>query len=282
MSGSPGEDAAEALKYLVCSVPRSGSGYLCSLLAQTGVAGMVPFEHGHGWEYLLPHRRAALGARPGDDFPRLLDRAFALGTSPNGVQGFKVVWGHFGPLYSGYARRCGAAGRDELEDLLGRRIRWVYLERRDRIAQAVSWARATQSGRWNVLVGEGAGGTEQYNYLLIRYKLWSIDAERRAWRRFFDRLGVQPLNLVYEDFVAAPLETLARIGEFLGLREPLTLPSAETRIRKQRDQVNQRWRERFVKDDGHWVNRITASLATPFRRSSWAAVRRGLSPGPRR
>jgi LPS sulfotransferase NodH len=242
---------------------------------------MVPFEHGHGWEYLLPHRRAALGAEPDDDFPILLRRAFAFGTSPNGVQGFKVVWSHFGPLYSRYARQSSAAEGDEPEELLSREIRWVYLERRDRLAQAVSWARATQSGRWNVLVPGSAGGAEQYNYLLIRYKLWSIEAERRAWRRFFDDLGVQPLNLVYEDFIAAPLETLTLIGEFLGLRGPLTLHSAETRIRKQRDRVNQRWRERFLQDDSGWLNRITASLATPFRRSSWAAVRRGLRPGPR-
>jgi LPS sulfotransferase NodH len=271
------------IRYIVCSIPRSGSGYLCSLLSQTGRAGMIPFDGNHGWEYLLPHRLTALGIKPGDDALEKLERAFAFGTSENGVQGFKVVWDHFGPVVARGLRRRGPGGGDELKAVLARDVRWIYLQRLDHIAQAISWARATQTGAWNVLAPR-VEGAEQYNYLLIRYKLWSIGMQHRAWCRFFDELAVRPLALVYEDFAAAALETITRIGDYLGIPERLSPPSAETPIRKQRDGLNREWRSRFIEDERSAGRRVAALSRTPFLGSTWAALHRALvrpTPAPK-
>ncbi len=40
-------------RYLVCSVPRSGSILFCHLLQSTGCLGMQPFDGGR-FEYLVP------------------------------------------------------------------------------------------------------------------------------------------------------------------------------------------------------------------------------------
>ena len=65
-------------RYLICTVPRSGSTYLCDLIARTGVLGMCPYES-RRFEYILRYFRTDFR---GVDWTRtgvheLFDAAFA-------------------------------------------------------------------------------------------------------------------------------------------------------------------------------------------------------------
>src|ERR1700761_2014745 len=102
--------------YLVCSTQRSGSTYLCSLLASTGVAGNpLEFFEATAETQVPPHPRFFLAGLPltgagirDDRHPadapeysdlRLvngwrahLERTFGLGTTDNGVFASKLMW----------------------------------------------------------------------------------------------------------------------------------------------------------------------------------------------
>src|ERR1700683_2846153 len=102
--------------YLVCSTQRSGSTYLCQLLASTGVLGQPQeFFEARAETGLPPHPgyflaglpRTGAGIRddprptdgpPYSDLTTVvsweahLERTCALGTTPNGVFGAKLMW----------------------------------------------------------------------------------------------------------------------------------------------------------------------------------------------
>ncbi|MBM3901028.1 MAG: hypothetical protein FJ379_02890 [Verrucomicrobia bacterium] len=86
-------------RYLVCSVPRSGSTLFCHLLRSTRCLGMQPFDGGR-FEYLVPYLRGRF--RQVDwsstglvDF---LEIPFGSSATSNGVMGFKVMWDLFDQL----------------------------------------------------------------------------------------------------------------------------------------------------------------------------------------
>ena len=143
------------LSYLVCATERSGSTLLCELLAGTGVAGRpeeyFEFLNASGrvrqpreyfadaadpsiLELLAPARAAAAGASP---WAERLAAARERGTTPNGVFGAKMMWAYLGDFLA----------HGEPEEQLGP-LRWVHVERRDTLAQAISLWRAVQTAQW--------------------------------------------------------------------------------------------------------------------------------------
>src|SRR4051812_7686283 len=146
-----------SLVYFVCATPRSGSTLLCRSLAATGVAGRPeeyferlrhsglprePREYFGGLPPqdadlldLLPETRT--GRPQHADLDRELPRYLEDGTTPNGVFGSKLMWGHLEDLLA-------RLGPDTLEDRLGR-LDYVHVTREDKVAQAVSLWRAVQT-----------------------------------------------------------------------------------------------------------------------------------------
>ena len=119
------------VSYIVCSMPRSGSSLLCDVLAGTELAG-APTEY-LDLNQMEAFQREWEVSGLEEYLAALRDRK----TSPNGVFGLKA---HF----------------HQLRDVLGERdldaefpgLRFVYIRRRDHVRQAVSWARANQTGQW--------------------------------------------------------------------------------------------------------------------------------------
>ena len=105
--------------YVVASTPRSGSSYLCNQLWSTGLMG-APGEY---FNYQGMMLLMAARLRP-NNLVEYLRRLFMLRTSANGVFGFKAQWDQFQLVING-----GLLG-------LLHRLRFIYLERTDRLAQA--------------------------------------------------------------------------------------------------------------------------------------------------
>ena len=181
--------------YFVCATPRCGSWFLCGLLASTGVAGR---PHEWFWRDTRASLERAWGVRDADEYVELV---LAAGSTPNGVFGAKVMWGAL-PDLSPFPRP-----------------RFVWVRRRDRIAQAVSFARAAQTGHWH--------HWDPPPRELPTYSFDAVDALRReidqlelAWEQWFDREGVEPLEVVYEELLADPERETLRVLEFLSLELP--------------------------------------------------------------
>jgi LPS sulfotransferase NodH len=150
--------------YLVCATPRSGSTLVCETLRATGTAGN-PLEH---FEVL---RHSGQPRQPGEHFEGVQDpgvlnllsapdpprrdpepsadwwqRILRDGTTPNGVWGGKLMWGHVDDLLDRAHELEGVAPDADLHAtlraLFGEDLRLVFVTRPDKVAQAVSLWRA--------------------------------------------------------------------------------------------------------------------------------------------
>jgi LPS sulfotransferase NodH len=255
------------LAYLVCATPRSGSTLLCETLRATGRAG-VPLEH---FEVL---RATGLPRQPREYFtgvedPSVLDRlaplrpgeadredperwwarVLAQGTTPNGVWGGKLMWGHVDDLVA-RARAVDGLGHADLaavlRALLGE-VRLIFVTRPDKVAQAVSLWRAVQTQSWRA---EEPGGGEEpgaddepaYSFAGIDHLVGLLEAHDAAWRAWFAAQGTDPLVVGYDDLEADPAATVALVLGALGLDAAgIALPA----LRRQADERSARWADRY-------------------------------------
>jgi LPS sulfotransferase NodH len=224
---------------LLCSLPRVGSTLFCDLLYSTGVVG-YPGE----W-FLYPERERLSrewGVKSHDEY-------LARGTSPNGVFATKLMWGHLGEFLL-YARRaCDDFVSSDLTAIEGLlpAPRFVWLRRRDTVAQAVSWAKAVQTGQWRT--GLGGDGEPAYDFAQIDWIVHQIHVWDAAWERWFRAQGLDPEVVWYEDLSANPLNVVERVLAYLRLDTSAgaaVVPASD--LRKQADAVNEQWITRYLAD----------------------------------
>lgn len=220
--GSP----APTRSLVVCSSPRSGSSLLCEYLCLSGRAG-APTEF---FDDEQMARFAALwGTRGLDEYVAAL---LARKTSPNGVFATKL---HFGQFTAVLAQR-------RLEELFPG-VQYVWMTRRDRVRQALSFARALQTQQWASMHKVQAPAT--YDRALVERMLARVAQEDDGWRAWFERHGITPLRVEYEELVEAPRRVLERVLATVGedARELERLP--EPTLQRQADDESERWAARW-------------------------------------
>ncbi|RKN42080.1 Stf0 family sulfotransferase [Micromonospora endolithica] len=240
--------------YFVCGTPRTGSSLLLGLLESTGVAGhpqayfRSPDESLWADRWRLP--RTPDGGFSYADFVRA---ALATGRTPNGVFGAKLMWGTLDELVAKLAPVYpGLRGDDVglLERTFGH-SRFVFLRRDDVLAQAVSWLRAEQTGRWFVggngeISGDAVGGNEPHFDLDgIRGFVATIREHNAAWEAWFAACGIRPHRVRYEDLDRDMTQTVRDILGHLGLDVPAGGVPVVARHRRQADDLNARWIARY-------------------------------------
>lgn len=214
--------------YMIASTPRSGSTHLASCLWRAGDLG-APLE------YLNPiHIRQMsprLGARGYLSYWRGVQ---ARRTSPNGVFGHKL----FMPYYVTAGRRCPALLPMLRSDLA------IHLYRRDKIAQAVSLARAQQTKAWASWSDEQTAPV--YDARHISTCLNKLLEQERWWAAAFELTGAVVLSIAYEDYVGRETEILATIRARLGLPAASDCPPVAVEdLARQRDGISAEWVARF-------------------------------------
>ena len=128
-----------------------------------------------------------------------------------------------------------------LESAMGP-LRFVHLQRHDVLGQAVSWARAEQSGYWQQ--GEQVLAEPRFDHEQIDGLVATINAHNEEWRRWFADESVQPLEVTYEALVASPTETVEGILEHIEAGPPLAWPPTSPHER-QADATNEDWVRRY-------------------------------------
>jgi trehalose 2-sulfotransferase len=216
------------VSYMVCSVPRSGSSLLCELLAGTGVAG-APAEFFH------PDKMAAL--REGWQTPDLdtyVRELLARKTSPNGVFGVKAHWGQYDPLF---------AEKDPRTIFPDAHI--VFITRRDRLRQSISWVRALQTRKWADQDRPRVERPAVFDADHITRKLGRIEREEKLWESLFARHGITPHRVLYEDLVETQEATVRAVLEWLGVAVPAALELPAPRLGRQADELSDEWAQRY-------------------------------------
>ncbi len=262
--------------YLVCSTQRSGSTYLCRLLASTGVAG-DPQEFFEAMAETglpprpsfflagLPRAGASVKDDPGpaaapeysnlqlvDGWRSHLERTFRLGTTGNGVFSAKLMWNQLPEMqwHAAALPELAGLGTAELLSRLFSGPAYVWVRRRDQVRQAISLWRALQTGAWR-RDREGNGGESEalhYNFDAIDHLRRRLDVDDRAWGRFFGDTGIEPLELVYEDDIERrPDEAVASVLAHVGVEQP-ALWEPGTSMLRQSDDLNDAWLAAYDRD----------------------------------
>ena len=211
------EAAQPSTKYAICSTPRSGSHFLGQLLYGSRRMG-CPLEYFNRVNIVHWHERArAAGVSD------LLQFLATIRTSPNGCFGLKAHFPHLQTL----ARHIAL---DEFATAYAH----IRIVRRDLLAQAISFARAEQTGEW-ISRGPASGLTAVYDRLLIRRCLIEIARQNASWECFFQAYGVRPLVVDYESLAADPPQFVRKVASFVGVDLPADEPIPGPRTSRQRE-----------------------------------------------
>jgi trehalose 2-sulfotransferase len=270
-----------ALSYLICATPRSGSTLLCAALDDTGIAGHpeehfeVLLETGQRrqprdyfqrsndpevWALLDdPEFRDVLGEYGGryaehpaqrdpswipPDLQKLVREALRKGTSENGVLGTKIMWAYFRDFVR-LARRRGLQDVRPCEvpaAVLPNLRRFVWMRRGDTTRQAVSLWKALQTQQWCKDSDEDvcARGL-RFSFPAVDHLKLRIDEHNAAWQAFFERCGVEPFEVLYEDLVADYAGTVLSLLEGIGIPIPENFAVTEPKMRRQADELSEKW-----------------------------------------
>jgi len=229
-----GEDPT--IRYMLATVPRSGSTYCAIRFWQSGLLG-APMEYLNF--RVVGNLLRRLGYSVEMEAMSLVNYwqdVERLRTSANGVYGFKM----FIANYIEIAKRAP----DFLAEIRPDHV--VYLTRRDDIGQAMSYSRAQRSKAWFA----GVPGTPEvgYDFAHIRMCLRSINHQKNAWEKTFDLTGTTPIRITYEDLLERGDACIQDVQSAMGIapesRSPIDVPMIE----RQTDGVSLEWRERFMED----------------------------------
>lgn len=219
--------------YIICSAPRSGSHLLSYLMTDTQLAGF-PQEHFNPW---------FMGDAV-NEFPDQLiyeknhvTNLIEKYTSPNGVFGTKAQFDQI----------VDFVGLARLESFFPTSLKYIFIQRGDKIRQAVSLARAEQTNQW--MSGQAIQREPQYNYFQIQSCLREIKLQEKGWETYFMERGIKPYRVNYEELAANPEPVILGALDYLEIKRPAGFQVPAPRIQKQGDSLSEEWVARFTRSE---------------------------------
>ena len=233
--------------YVVCAVPRSGSNLLTDGLHATRQAGrpkqffFAKFEADYGAKH---------GLDPAKDYAGYVRGIISAKTTSNEVFGFKLMSWYLDDFLSRLraTRAFGDAGTGDLKLLRNAfpRLQFVHVVRRHKLRQALSKARAVQTGLWKVQKGKTIQREPQFDAELIEQCLKEGQRQEKAWECFFQRIGVNPFRVEYEKLCQDYEGTIRAVLDFLRISLPRRTRIGPPVTVRQADNISRAWEERFV------------------------------------
>jgi LPS sulfotransferase NodH len=239
--------STKGVTYAVCATPRSGSNLLCDLLASSKDMGSAK-EIFNIRSMVLPFVRENPICRNGSadsiDLGAYLDQVRAVMAGWNGAFGVKLMIEQARPFFSA----------PPVEALL-REARYIWLVRRDIVAQAVSWHIALQTGRWDTLPEDPTDlrgrpprrplSEVEYDRDAIGELARKIALQNGLWLRFFSVNRYDFKQVAYEDLLEDPHGICAEICDYCGVETDHRFSLEDASLHRQTTEVNARFIERF-------------------------------------
>jgi LPS sulfotransferase NodH len=212
-----------------------------------------------------------------------LRKIVELGCTPNGVFGVKIMWSYLdlviAKLRSLAAVRNWAA--PHVLPTLWPNLKYIHIIRRDKMRQAVSLAKAVQSGMWvdldpampsattrqlkRVFAGPAtrpesttsdsvarepsptrvAPHALRYDFRQLMALYRTLQGQDNAWQAHFRAADVEPLHVFYEDLIVDHRRVATTVAGFLGIDGAAQVTLAPIPMRRQADVTNEDWFRRF-------------------------------------
>ena len=216
--------------YIIASTPRSGSSLLSAMLWDTGIAG-VPHEYFHDKHSLDFIKRWDV---------KTMSQYFSLllrnRSTPNGVFGAKLHLHQMANFPLGYK---------DLVDYL-HSPKYIYIQRKNKLLQAVSFVRAFKTKQWEVKEGESVKSVE-YDFTMLDKAYKKLNDAEEKWEQYFSEFGISPFRIVYEEFVNSKENTIREVLCYLG-QDPDSVEIAPPSMRKMADSLSEEWVSRYLDD----------------------------------
>lgn len=224
--------------YVIATLPRTGSSFVSHLLWRTGCLG-APLEYLNFTLAGPPRFATDDPARQVELWRAMLHRR----TSPNGIFGLKC----FSLQMRELQQRNPALLMDVMSTLLlrGPETRVVRLRRRDSLAHAISYARASLSGVWRKEQERGDAPVVSYSQERVDAARRALDQQDADWDALLQELGIEPLELWYEDAVERPVEAVEQVAAFLGVILDPGAAIAVPQVERQQQRDAKRWTELY-------------------------------------
>jgi LPS sulfotransferase NodH len=239
--------------YRIWFTQRSGSTFLCELLSATGVAGK-PGEH-----FNLMDKSSLCEKYEVNTYRDLKTQLWETGSTANGVFGIKhskhnTAYYQLLEEIRGLRQIENKAAIDEAAiwgDLFPN-CRHIYLTRRNKVRQAVSWWKAINDQVWHLREGEThqneAGFYEKkYDFDALSHLFKETFLKECAIEDYFTKYHIAPLTIVYEDFVKDITGTIKSILNYLEL-DADSFDLSENYLRKTSSARSEQWVQRFRQD----------------------------------
>ena len=237
--------------YIICTNPRSGSWLLSEGLAATNLAGN-PREWFNVLEEQAQNHLREGSACSETGFAGYLEHVIANATTPNGVCGIKLHYYQFADVVQKLARldSCRALSTARAMAAAFRGPKYIWLTRRDKVRQAISYYRACQTEEWWQIEGisrpPGAARNIEFDSRAIRQLELTLESNDNAWRQYFRENDIDAFVIDYEDLAVDYAGNINRVLQWLGIGDAKHTAIGPPRLKRQSDADTERWLARYL------------------------------------
>jgi LPS sulfotransferase NodH len=233
--------------YVVCTIPRSGSNLLTDGLRDTRRAGMPK-------QFFLPKAESRysseMGIDPVVDYTAYVRAIVNTKITRNEVFGFKLMSWYLEDFVARLreAHGFGNSTTSDLELLCSAfpRLRFIRIVRRHKLRQALSTARALQTGLWKVQQGKNVLREPEFDPDLIEQSLHEAERQDKLWDDFFRWIAIKPFEVEYERLCLNYEKTIRAVLNFLRIKLPAAARVGPPVTTRQADEISRVWEERFL------------------------------------
>ena len=232
--------------YLVLFSPRSGSTLLSNCLEKIGFGRPIEAFNSH-----LNFRKSLNWEIDFSDPHEYFKKAFSYQTL-NGVMGMKLSFIQF-KLFLENARKLLSGLTEEFDDseiveIFFHEVKYIFIQRRKKVKQAISLAKGIQNGIWFEEEGQDS---EYKKYLLptvydrdqIEYCFDTSLTNDIFWQHYLRKNNLSALNIYYEDLDSNFIEQMSKVYEFLNIEDKEIIAP---QLRKQSNKQSEDWESRFI------------------------------------
>ncbi len=126
--------------------------------------------------------------------------------------------------------------------------RFVWLQRHDVAAQAVSWAKAIQTGYWHHWDTPPSHPDLVYDHEQVDALAREASAHNAAWRSWFSISEIEPLAVWFEELVADPIGVTREVLTHVGVADECV--TARQLTVSARDRLNEDWLASYRRQQG--------------------------------